>query len=212
MNYLCFQVNGAFSNSTAQSRSDYTVIEDNFRAHIVKISRGVRSGAGPLYGYVIFPRLPVDLSSDTSENLDSVNEPIKSVFDQPSIVLAQRVGASSLAISVSVPYMKMRRYASRPSWCTRPRGGLDLRPSNSRELNANHEHCIASKREEVRIRVKCNFLTVSRIYVDGELKSYPNMNNNFYIRLNGDTIDFKNLENGLTTEVHLAEESASEST
>ena len=117
-NCFCFQVNGAASSSTALSSSDYSVLRDNTDAHMVKISRGVRRGAGPMFGYIIFSSKAL-LCSHANESIDATNGPIKKSSGPPCLITAQLMDVSTLAVSLSSPDLKIRRDPNAPSWCPR---------------------------------------------------------------------------------------------
>ena len=75
--------------------------------------------------------------------------------------------------------------------------------TNYADVNEHFLYCAASASQQVAVTVKSKLLTVSRIYVNGAAKTYPNMNNNEYIKLRGKVIHFEMLQNGFTTEAHL---------
>ena len=99
---ICLQVNGATSTSAALSSSNYTILENNFQAHVVKISRELSEGAGPLFGYVVFALNGARLSSDPAENLDAASGPINNTTGPTCLMTAQCVDSKTLAISLVV--------------------------------------------------------------------------------------------------------------
>ena len=172
---------------------------------MVKISRGIRSSVGPMFGYVIFGNNVV-LSSKATEGLHAANGPIKSSSGHPCLITAQIVNGTTLAISLSNPDLNLRRDRDAPSWCPKDQPAV---PTRNSDVTEEHKYCAASASEQVTVSVKNNILKVSRIYVNGEAKKYPDMNDNEYITLNGAMVKFKMLQNGFTTEVHLTPSSDS---
>ena len=197
---FCLQVNGATSTSAALSSSDYTILQDNSQAHVVKISREVGEGAGPLFGFVVFALNGVLLSSDPTENLDAANGPIKNTTGPACLMTAQCVDDKTIAISLASPDLKLTRNPSDPTWCP---NNDPVRPTRNGDVKEQLQYCAASSNQTVAVSLKNSSLTVSNIYVNGEAKSFLNMNDNIYVKVNGETIEFKTLHNGFTTEVHL---------
>ena len=167
---------------------------------MVKISREVREGAGPLFGYAVFALRGVRLSSDLTENLDADNGPISRTTGPGCLMTAQRVNDQTLAISLASPDLKLRRDPNARSWCP---NNDPVRPIRNNNINEQLQYCAASSSQTVIVSLKSSSLTVSKIYVNGEAKSFPNMNDNIYVKINGETVEFKTLQNGFTTEVHL---------
>ena len=163
-----FQVKGAASTSPALSSSDYTIIQDNAKAHVVKISRGIRSSVGPMFSYVTFGNNVV-LSSKATEDLHAAKGPIKSSSGHPCLITAQIVNGTTLAISLSYPDLNLRRDRDAPSWCPK---GQPAVPTRNSDVTEEHEYCTASASNKVTVSVKCNLLKVSRIYVNGEAKKF----------------------------------------
>ena len=152
-----------------------------------------------MFSYVTFGNNVV-LSSKATEGLHAANGPIKSSSGHPCLITAQIVNGTTLAISLSYPDLNLRRDRDAPSWCPK---GQPAVPTRNSDVTEEHEYCTASASNKVTVSVKCNLLKVSRIYVNGEAKKFPDMNDNEYITPNGSMVKFKMLQNGFTTEVHL---------
>ena len=167
---------------------------------MVKISRDVMKQAGPLFGYVIFGTSAV-LSSDANEGLNATNGPVKSVNGPPCLVTAQLVDNKRLAISVSSPDLKLARDPKAASWCP---SGSPPRPTKNSDVGEQYEFCSESASAKLTVNIKSSNFSVSNIYVNGEAKLYADMNSNNFIEINGESIEFKTLQNGFTTEVQLS--------